>query len=118
VKAQSYSFEAANVRHEHEMSVWKEVKLAPGTILMPGMISHATNIVEHPELGRLLSGTRTSLAGPTAAWEAGCMPRLVGRSSQRLPKGGSRDENLVALTMNHFDRDQPRAVERAHPQHF
>ena len=50
VKAQTYSFEAANVRHEHEMSVWKEVKLAPGTILMPGVISHATNIVEHPKL--------------------------------------------------------------------
>jgi 5-methyltetrahydropteroyltriglutamate--homocysteine methyltransferase len=50
VNAQTYSFEAANVRHEHEVSVWREVKLAPGTILMPGIISHATNIVEHPEL--------------------------------------------------------------------
>jgi len=50
VKAQSYSFEAANVRHQHEIEVWKETKLAPSTILMPGVISHATNIVEHPEL--------------------------------------------------------------------
>ena len=50
VKAQTYSFEAANVRHQHEMDVWKETKLAPGTILMPGVISHATNLVEHPEL--------------------------------------------------------------------
>jgi 5-methyltetrahydropteroyltriglutamate--homocysteine methyltransferase len=50
VKAQTYSFEAANVRHQHEMGAWKEVKLAPDTILMPGVISHATNIVEHPEL--------------------------------------------------------------------
>jgi 5-methyltetrahydropteroyltriglutamate--homocysteine methyltransferase len=50
VNAQTCSFEAANVRHEHEMAVWKDVKLAPGTILMPGVISHATNIVEHPEL--------------------------------------------------------------------
>ena len=50
VKAQTYSFEAANVRHQHEIDVWKEVKLAPGTVLMPGVISHATNIVEHPEL--------------------------------------------------------------------
>ena len=50
VKAQTCSFEAANVRHEHEIGVWKDVKLAPGTILMPGVISHATNIVEHPEL--------------------------------------------------------------------
>jgi 5-methyltetrahydropteroyltriglutamate--homocysteine methyltransferase len=50
VNAQTCSFEAANVRHEHEMALWKEVKLAPGAILMPGVISHATNIVEHPEL--------------------------------------------------------------------
>jgi 5-methyltetrahydropteroyltriglutamate--homocysteine methyltransferase len=50
VKAQTCSFEAANVRHEHEVAVWKDVKLAPGMILMPGVISHATNIVEHPEL--------------------------------------------------------------------
>jgi 5-methyltetrahydropteroyltriglutamate--homocysteine methyltransferase len=50
VKAQTYSFEAANVRHQHEIDVWKETKLAPGTILMPGVISHATNLVEHPEL--------------------------------------------------------------------
>jgi 5-methyltetrahydropteroyltriglutamate--homocysteine methyltransferase len=50
VKAQTYSFEAANVRHQHEIDVWKEVKLTPGAILMPGVISHATNIVEHPEL--------------------------------------------------------------------
>src|SRR5690348_12812565 len=37
--------------------------------------------------GLALSGTRMSLAGPTVAWEAGCMPRLVGRNSPRLPKG-------------------------------
>jgi 5-methyltetrahydropteroyltriglutamate--homocysteine methyltransferase len=48
--AQCCSFEAGNVRHEHEIDLWKEQKLAPGMILMPGVISHATNIVEHPEL--------------------------------------------------------------------
>jgi 5-methyltetrahydropteroyltriglutamate--homocysteine methyltransferase len=45
-----YSFEAANPRHAHEWRVWETVKLAPGKILIPGVISHATNIVEHPEL--------------------------------------------------------------------
>jgi 5-methyltetrahydropteroyltriglutamate--homocysteine methyltransferase len=45
-----YSFEAANPRHEHEWSVWQDVKLPPGKTLIPGVISHATNIVEHPEL--------------------------------------------------------------------
>jgi 5-methyltetrahydropteroyltriglutamate--homocysteine methyltransferase len=48
--AQCLSFEAGNVRHAHEIDVWKEVKLEPGRILMPGVVSHATNIVEHPEL--------------------------------------------------------------------
>jgi 5-methyltetrahydropteroyltriglutamate--homocysteine methyltransferase len=50
VKVGAYSFEAANPRHEHEWKVWRNVKLAPGQALMPGVISHATNIVEHPEL--------------------------------------------------------------------
>ena len=50
VRAGHYSFEAANPRHAHEWRVWETVKLAPGKILIPGVISHATNIVEHPEL--------------------------------------------------------------------
>jgi 5-methyltetrahydropteroyltriglutamate--homocysteine methyltransferase len=50
VKAQAYSIEAANARHEHEWKVWKHVKLPDGKLLIPGVVSHATNIVEHPEL--------------------------------------------------------------------
>ena len=50
VKAQTYSFEAGNVRHEHEWRVWKQAKLPPGKMLMPGVVSHATNLVEHPQL--------------------------------------------------------------------
>jgi 5-methyltetrahydropteroyltriglutamate--homocysteine methyltransferase len=50
VRVGHYSFEAANPRHAHEWRVWETVKLAPGKILIPGVISHATNIVEHPEL--------------------------------------------------------------------
>jgi 5-methyltetrahydropteroyltriglutamate--homocysteine methyltransferase len=50
VRAQAYSIEASNPRHEHEWAVWKDVKLPAGKILLPGLISHATNIVEHPEL--------------------------------------------------------------------
>ena len=45
-----YSVEQANPRHEHEWTVWQNVKLPPGKKLIPGVISHATNIVEHPEL--------------------------------------------------------------------
>ena len=50
VRTGHYSFEAANPRHAHEWRVWETVKLAPGKTLIPGVISHATNIVEHPEL--------------------------------------------------------------------
>jgi 5-methyltetrahydropteroyltriglutamate--homocysteine methyltransferase len=50
VRVGHYSFEAANPRHAHEWRVWETVKLRPGQILIPGVISHATNIVEHPEL--------------------------------------------------------------------
>lgn len=50
VRVGHYSFEAANPRHAHEWRVWETAKLAPGKILIPGVISHATNIVEHPEL--------------------------------------------------------------------
>jgi 5-methyltetrahydropteroyltriglutamate--homocysteine methyltransferase len=50
IKCQAYSFEAANVRHEHEWSVWKDVKLPDGKLILPGIVSHATNVVEHPDL--------------------------------------------------------------------
>lgn len=50
VEAGAYSVEAANPRHEHEWKLWKEVKLPDGKLLIPGVISHATNVVEHPEL--------------------------------------------------------------------
>jgi len=50
VKAGAYSFEAANARHEHEYHYWESVKLPDDKVLVPGVITHASNIVEHPEL--------------------------------------------------------------------
>jgi 5-methyltetrahydropteroyltriglutamate--homocysteine methyltransferase len=50
IRAGAYLIEAANARHEHEWRVWEQVKLPPGKILIPGVVSHATNVVEHPEL--------------------------------------------------------------------
>jgi 5-methyltetrahydropteroyltriglutamate--homocysteine methyltransferase len=50
VKCGAYQYEAANPRHEHEWVVWENVKLPAGKTLIPGCVSHATNIVEHPEL--------------------------------------------------------------------
>ena len=50
INATQYSIEAANVRHSHEYHVFEDVKLPDGKMLMPGVISHATDLVEHPEL--------------------------------------------------------------------
>ena len=50
VNAGAYSFEAGNVRHEHEWKVWQDVKLPDDKVILPGVVSHATNVVEHPEL--------------------------------------------------------------------
>jgi 5-methyltetrahydropteroyltriglutamate--homocysteine methyltransferase len=50
VNAQAYSIEAANPRHEWEWTVWQDVKLPEGKLLLPGVISHAISHVEHPEL--------------------------------------------------------------------
>lgn len=85
VKAQAYVIEAGNVRHEHEWKIWKDTKLPQGKILIPGVVSHATNVVEHPELiadrilrfasvvGRenVIAGTDCGLGGrvhPQIAW--------------------------------------------------
>ncbi|HET9715185.1 MAG TPA: cobalamin-independent methionine synthase II family protein [Pseudolabrys sp.] len=50
VKVGAYVIEGANPRHEHEWRVWNKVRLGEGQILVPGVISHATNVIEHPEL--------------------------------------------------------------------
>ena len=50
VKVGAYVIEGANPRHEHEWQLWKNAKLGAGQVLIPGVISHATNVVEHPEL--------------------------------------------------------------------
>ena len=87
VKAQTYSFEAGNVRHEHEWRVWQQAKLPAGKMLMPGVVSHATNLVEHPTLvaDRILRyaaivGRETSLLARIAASAAGSTPTLPGPS--------------------------------------
>jgi 5-methyltetrahydropteroyltriglutamate--homocysteine methyltransferase len=50
VKAQAFLIEGANARHEHEFAVWDKVKLPAGKILIPGVVTHSTDVVEHPEL--------------------------------------------------------------------
>lgn len=50
IRVGAYVIEGANPRHEHEWKVWQDAKLPEGRVLIPGVISHATNVVEHPEL--------------------------------------------------------------------
>jgi 5-methyltetrahydropteroyltriglutamate--homocysteine methyltransferase len=50
INAGAYSFEVANPRHQHEWRVWEDVRLPEGKVLLPGLLGHATNYVEHPEL--------------------------------------------------------------------
>jgi len=50
VKARAFLIEGANARHEHEYAVWEKLKLPAGKILIPGVVTHATDVIEHPEL--------------------------------------------------------------------
>jgi 5-methyltetrahydropteroyltriglutamate--homocysteine methyltransferase len=50
IDAGAYSFEAGNPQHDHEYHLFEDVKLAPGKAIIPGVISHTTNVVEHPEV--------------------------------------------------------------------
>ncbi len=63
VKAEAFSVEAANPRHEHEWEVWRDVKLPAGKILIPGVIAHTTNVVEHPELVAMRLKNYASVVG-------------------------------------------------------
>jgi 5-methyltetrahydropteroyltriglutamate--homocysteine methyltransferase len=84
VKVGAYVIEGANPRHEHEWRVWKDVKLPEGKVLIPGVISHATNVVEHPELvaerisryARLV-GRENVLAGTDCGFAQGPFYRRV-----------------------------------------
>ena len=87
VRAGAYSIEAANVRHEHEWRIWQSVKLPPGKVLIPGVVTHHTTSVEHP---RLVADRIVRFA------------ELVGR------------ENVIAGTDCGFA--QLEAYQRVHPQ--
>jgi 5-methyltetrahydropteroyltriglutamate--homocysteine methyltransferase len=87
VKVGAYVIEGANPRHEHEWQVWKSAKLEAGQVLIPGVISHATNVVEHPELvaerivrlGKIL-GRENVIAGTDCGFAQGPFHRRVHHS--------------------------------------
>jgi 5-methyltetrahydropteroyltriglutamate--homocysteine methyltransferase len=96
VKAGAYSLEAANARHEHEWKRWKEVKLPAGKILIPGVVSHATNVVEHPELvaDRIvryanLVGRENVIAGTDCGMGARVHPQIAWAKLKALAEGAA-----------------------------
>jgi len=84
IRAGAYSLEAANARHAHEWTVWESVKLPEGKILIPGVVAHTTNLVEHPELvaqrivqyARLV-GRENVIAGTDCGFAQGAFTRRV-----------------------------------------
>lgn len=98
VKAQGYSFEAGNVRHEHEWKMWEDVKLPDGKILIPGVISHRTYTIEHPEVvaDRLknfarLVGRENVIAGTDCGMGGGRMPHEIGWAKIKAMVQGAAD---------------------------
>jgi len=94
VRVGAYSIEAGNVRHEHEWKVWQAVKLPDGKVLIPGVVSHATNVVEHPEVvaDRILNfarvvGRENVIAGTDCGLGGRIHPQLVWAKLAALVEG-------------------------------
>jgi 5-methyltetrahydropteroyltriglutamate--homocysteine methyltransferase len=97
VKAQAYLFEAANARHEHEYEVWETMKLPAGKIIVPGCVTHSTDVVEHPELvsQRLqrfarLVGKENVMAGTDCGFGWRSHPEIAWAKLKALSDGAAR----------------------------
>lgn len=96
VKAQAYLFEAANARHEHEFAVWDDVKLPAGKIVIPGVVTHSTDVVEHPELvaQRIRNfadrvGRENVIAGADCGFGGRCHPQIAWAKLKSLTEGAA-----------------------------
>jgi len=97
VKAQAYLFEAANARHEHEYDVWQQVTLPAGKILVPGCVTHSTDVVEHPELVSqriqrfaALVGKENVMAGTDCGFGGRSHPEIAWAKLTVLVEGAAR----------------------------
>ena len=96
VKAQAYLIEGANARHEHEYAVWETAKLPDGKILIPGVITHSTDVVEHTELVsqriqrfvRLL-GKENVIAGADCGFGGRTHPQIAWAKLRSLVEGAA-----------------------------
>jgi 5-methyltetrahydropteroyltriglutamate--homocysteine methyltransferase len=96
VRAHAYLIEAANARHEHEYAVWDEVKLPEGKILIPGVVTHSTDVVEHPELVALRIrrfakriGADRVIAGADCGFGGRSHPQIAWAKLQSLVEGAN-----------------------------
>ena len=96
VKAQAYLIEGANARHEHEVAVWEKVKLPAGKILIPGVVTHSTDVVEHPELvsQRLqryarLVGKENVIAGTDCGFGGRSHPQIAWAKLRSMVEGAA-----------------------------
>lgn len=96
VKAQAYLIEGGNVRHDHEWALWKDVNLPDGKILMPGVISHSTETIEHPELiaqriARYASvvGKQNVIAGADCGFGGRAHPQIAWAKLKALGEGAA-----------------------------
>jgi 5-methyltetrahydropteroyltriglutamate--homocysteine methyltransferase len=104
VKAQAYLIEGANARHEHEVAVWEKVKLPPGKILVPGVVTHSTDVVEHPELvsQRLqryarLVGAENVIAGTDCGFGGRSHPQIAWAKLRSLVEGAALATKALGL---------------------
>jgi 5-methyltetrahydropteroyltriglutamate--homocysteine methyltransferase len=94
VNAGAYSVEAGNPRHEHEWRVWQNVRLPDGKLLIPGVVSHATNIVEHPRVvaDRIVRyanvvGRENVIAGTDCGFGGRIHPQIAWAKLEALAEG-------------------------------
>jgi 5-methyltetrahydropteroyltriglutamate--homocysteine methyltransferase len=97
INASQYSVEAANPQHEHEWKVWRDVKLPDGKAVIPGVVTHKTNVIEHPEVvaDRLVRyaevvGRQNVIAGTDCGFGGRLHPQLAWAKLSALAEGAAR----------------------------
>jgi 5-methyltetrahydropteroyltriglutamate--homocysteine methyltransferase len=105
VKAHAYLIEGANARHEHEWAVWRDVTLPPGRILIPGVVTHSTDVVEHPELvaQRIvryaeLVGAENVVAGTDCGFGGRSHPQIAWAKLGSLVEGARLASRALGMT--------------------
>jgi 5-methyltetrahydropteroyltriglutamate--homocysteine methyltransferase len=108
VRAQAYLVEGANARHEHEWAVWRDIEFPEGKILIPGVVTHSTDVVEHPELvaQRIVRyaegvGPGNVIAGTDCGFGGRSHPQIAWAKLDALVRGAQLATTVLGLGGNH-----------------